>query len=68
MANETPITSNDNISEEPIAVDRIMFLAMISKQRSILRKQVNPDDPEGLLNLDEPILKVTFNGATYCSL
>jgi hypothetical protein len=68
MANETPSTSNDNISEEPIAVDRIMFLAMISKQRSILRKQVNPDDPEGLLNLDEPILKVTFNGATYCSL
>jgi hypothetical protein len=68
MANESPTTSNDNISEEPIAVDRIMFLAMISKQRSILRKQVNPDDPEGLLNLDEPILKVTFNGATYCSL
>jgi len=68
MANETPSTSNDNISEEPLAVDRIMFLAMISKQRSILRKQVNPDDPEGLLNLDEPILKVTFNGATYCSL
>ena len=68
MANETPSTSNDNISEEPIAVDRIMFLAMISKQRSILRKQVNPDDPEGLLTLDEPILKVTFNGATYCSL
>jgi len=68
MANETPSTSNDNISEEPLAVDRVIFLAMISKQRSILRKQVNPDDPEGLLNLDEPILKVTFNGATYCSL
>ena len=68
MANESPTTSNDNISEEPIAVDRITFLAMISKQRNILRKQVNPEDPEGLLTLDEPILKVTFNGAAYCSL
>ena len=68
MANESPSTTNSDASDEPIAVDRITFLAMISKQRNILRKQVNPDDPEGLLTLDEPILKVTFNGATYCSL
>jgi hypothetical protein len=68
MANESPTSTNSDVSDEPIAVDRIMFLAMISKQRSILRKQINPEDPEGLLNLDEPILKVTFNGATYCSL
>ncbi len=68
MANESPSTTNSDVSNEPIAVDRMIFLAMINKQRSILRKQVNPEDPEGLLNLDEPILKVTFNGATYCSL
>ena len=68
MANESPSTTNSDASDEPIAVGRVIFLAMISKQRSILRKQVNPEDPEGLLNLDEPILKVTFNGATYCSL